>query len=79
MKFDRFGGVCLTLVLCSTAIAQNNSLTRPEVAAIKAKLVTVREAMGTDPAGYLLEAPEEFSLPTDFNPNQQNGKYWPIT
>jgi hypothetical protein len=79
MKLDRFGGFFLALVLCSTATAQNSSLTRPEVAAVKAKLVTVRQAMGVDPEGYLLEAPEEFSLPTDFNPNQQTGKYWPIT
>jgi len=79
MKFDRFGGICLALALCSTAIAQDTSLTRPEVAAVKAKLVTVREAMGADPGGYVLEGPEEFSLPTDFNPNQQTGKYWPIT
>ena len=79
MKFDRFAGLCLALALCSSAIAQDTSLTRPEVAAIKAKLVTVRQAMGADPGGYLLEGPEEFSLPTDFNPNQQTGKYWPIT
>jgi hypothetical protein len=52
-------------------------LTRTEVTAIRAKLVTVLEAMG-EPAGYLKDS-EDFSLPTDFNPNNsQPGKFWPI-
>jgi hypothetical protein len=79
MKLDRFGGICLALVVCSTAAAQDTSLTRAEVAAVKAKLVTVLEAMGEDPEGYIKDAPEDFSLPTDFNPTQQPGKFWPIT
>jgi hypothetical protein len=68
----------LTLALAATAGAQQTtSLTRSEVAALKAKLVTVQTAMGADPAGYLKES-EDFDLPTDFNP-AQGGKFWPIT
>lgn len=78
MKIDRIGGFCLALLIGSAAFAQDNtSLTRAEVAAIKAKLVTVQQAMGADPAGYVKDS-EDFSLPTDFNP-AQDGKYWPIT
>ena len=78
MKIDRLGGFCLALLIGSTAFAQDStSLTRQEVTAIKNKLVTVQQAMGADPAGYIKES-EDFSLPTDFNP-AQNGKYWPIT
>jgi hypothetical protein len=78
MKIDRIGGFCLALLIGFSAVAQTStSLTRAEVAAVKAKLVTVQQAMGADPAGYLKES-EDFSLPTDANP-AQNGKYWPIT
>jgi hypothetical protein len=63
--------------LAATAVAQETSLTRSEVAALKAKIVTVQQAMGQDPAGYIKES-EDFSLPTDFNP-AQGGKFWPIT
>jgi hypothetical protein len=66
----------LALVVLSSAVAQETSLNRAEVAAIKAKLVAVQGAMGTDPEGYLKES-EEFSLPTDFSPAQE-GKFWPI-
>ena len=76
MKIDWIGGFCLALVVCPLAVAQETSLTRAEVAAIKAKLVTVEQAMGADPEGYLKES-EDFSLPTDFNP-AQGGKFWPI-
>jgi hypothetical protein len=64
-------------VLAATAAAQQTSLTRSEVAAIKAKLVTVQQAMGADPAGYIKDS-EDFNLPTDANP-AQGGKFWPIT
>ncbi len=68
----------LVLVLAATAVAQDNALTRSEVTAIRAKLVTVQQAMG-EPAGYLKES-EDFNLPTDFNPNASKaGKFWPIT
>lgn len=67
----------VSLVLTATAFGQSTSLTRTEVAALKAKIVKVQEALGGDPAGYIKE-PEEFSLPTDFNP-ARDGKYWPIT
>ena len=78
MKVDRIGGFCLALLISSAAFAQGStSLTRQEVAAIKAKLVTVQQAMGADPTGYLKDR-EDFSLPTDFNP-AQGGKFWPIT
>jgi hypothetical protein len=69
-------GLALALVFVTSAFAQDTALTRTEVAAIRAKLVTVQQAMG-EPAGYLKES-EDFSLPTDFNPAQA-GKYWPIT
>jgi hypothetical protein len=66
------------LALAATVAAQEStSLTRSEVAALKAKLVTVQTAMGADPAGYLKES-EDFDLPTDFNP-ARDGKFWPIT
>ena len=68
----------LTLLLAGTAAAQDNtSLTRSEVTAIRAKLTTVQQAMGADPAGYIKDT-EDFNLPTDFNP-AQGGKFWPIT
>jgi hypothetical protein len=68
----------LTLLLAGTAAAQDNtSLTRSEVTAIRAKLVTVQQAMGADPAGYIKDS-EDFDLPTDFNP-ASGGKFWPIT
>jgi hypothetical protein len=68
--------LCLTSMLVVTAGAQETSLTRSEVAAIKAKLVAVQQAMGADPAGYIKES-EDFNLPTDFNP-ARDGKFWPI-
>ena len=77
MRIGRIGGFCLALLVVSTGLAQETSLTRAEVAAIKAKLVTVQQAMGADPAGYIKES-EDFSLPTDFNA-AQDGKFWPIT
>ena len=77
MRIDRIGGFCLALAVASSALAQENNLNRAEVTAIKAKLVTVQQAMGADPAGYIKET-EEFSLPTEANP-QQEGKFWPIT
>jgi hypothetical protein len=77
MKIHPASGLCLTLVLAATAAAQDTSLTRSEVAALKAKLVTVQQAMGGDPSGYLKES-EDFDLPTDSNP-AQGGKFWPIT
>jgi hypothetical protein len=76
MRIDRIGGVFLALLAISSAVAQEANLTRQEVAAIKAKLVTVQEAMGGDPAGYLKDS-EDFNLPTTFSP-AQNGKFWPI-
>jgi hypothetical protein len=77
MRIVRIGGLCSAVLVISSAVAQDTSLTRAEVAAIKAKLVTVQQAMGADPAGYVKES-EDFSLPTDFNP-AQDGKFWPIT
>ena len=77
MKIQPVGGVCLALFLVATAGAQETSLTRSEVAAVKAKIVAVQQAMGGDPSGYLKES-EDFNLPTDSNPAQA-GKYWPIT
>jgi hypothetical protein len=77
MRIGPTSGLCLALVLVATAMAQDTNLTRSEVAALKAKLVTVQEAMGGDPSGYLKES-EDFSLPTESNP-AQGGKFWPIT
>jgi hypothetical protein len=77
MKFQPVSGVCLAVFLVATAGAQETNLTRSEVTAIKAKIVTVQQAMGGDPSGYLKES-EDFDLPTNSNP-AQGGKYWPIT
>jgi hypothetical protein len=77
MKTQAVSGVCLALLLAATAGAQEANLTRSEVAAIKAKIVAVQQAMGGDPSGYLKES-EEYSLPTEANP-AQGGKFWPIT
>lgn len=78
MKINPGAVFLLMLVFAATAVAQDNALTRSEVTAIRAKLVTVQQAMG-EPAAYLKES-EDFSLPTDFNPNtSQVGKFWPIT
>jgi hypothetical protein len=77
MRIHPASALCLTLVLAATAAAQETSLNRSEVAALKAKIVTVQRAMGADPTGYLKES-EDFDLPTDSNP-AQGGKFWPIT
>lgn len=77
MRIRFAGALSLTLILAATAAAQDTSLTRTEVAAIRAKLVAVQQAMGADPAGYIKDS-EDFNLPTDFNP-AQGGKFWPIT
>lgn len=77
MRILPSSGFVVALVLAATALAQETSLTRSEVAAIKNKLVAVQQAMGGDPSGYLKES-EDFNLPTDFNPAQA-GKFWPIT
>ncbi len=77
MKFQPVSGACLAAFLVATAGAQETNLTRSEVTAIKAKIVTVQQAMGADPSGYLRES-EDFDLPTNANP-AQGGKYWPIT
>jgi hypothetical protein len=76
MRIRLASALCLTFALTATANAQNN-LTRTEVAALKAKIVTVQQAMGADPTGYLKES-EDFQLPTEANP-AQGGKFWPIT
>jgi len=77
MRIHRSSGFGLALLLATSALAQDTSLTRSEVAAIKSKLVAVQQAMGADPAGYLKES-ENFNLPTDYNP-ARDGKFWPIT
>lgn len=80
MRILPVSALCLSLVLVATTGAQETNLTRSEVAAIKAKLVAVQQAMGADPAGYVRKEEDSFSLPTEFQPNQQQaGKYWPIT
>ena len=77
MKTLPASGLWLTFVLAATAAAQDTNLSRSEVAALKAKLVTVQQAMGADPSGYIKES-EDFSLPTEANP-ARDGKFWPIT
>lgn len=79
---DRRNLSALFAVVCALAtsvpvLAQSTGLNRAEVAAVKAKLVAVQQAMGGEPDGYALES-EDFGLPTNFNP-AQGGKYWPIT
>ena len=76
MRIRPADALWLAFLLAVTATAQDASLTRTEVAGIRAKLVTVQQAMGADPAGYIKES-EDFNLPTDANP-AQGGKYWPI-
>ncbi len=76
MRIHLASAVCLSFLLAATATAQNN-LTRSEVAALKAKIVTVQQAMGGDPTGYIKES-EDFQLPTEANP-AEGGKFWPIT
>lgn len=77
MRILPTSGFVLALVLTATALAQETNLTRSEVAALKAKLVAVQQAMGADPSGYLKEE-ESFDLPSEANP-AQGGKFWPIT
>jgi hypothetical protein len=77
MKIQPVSGIYLAVFLVAAAGAQETNLTRSEVTAIKAKIVTVQQAMGADPSGYLKES-EDFDLPTDFN-RAEGGKYWPIT
>jgi hypothetical protein len=78
MRIRTASALSLTLMLAATAAAQDASnLTRSEVAAIKAKIVAVQRAMGSDPDGYLKES-EDFNLPTEANP-ARDGKFWPIT
>ena len=75
----RAGSLVLALVLTASVAAQEStSLTRSEVAALKAKIVAVQAAMGGEPPGYVREEEDSFYLPTDFNPTR-DGKYWPIT
>lgn len=75
----RTASVLLTMVIATAISAQEStSLTRSEVAAIKAKLVAVQQAMGGDPSGYTKTDEDSFYLPTDFNP-ARDGKFWPIT
>jgi len=62
--------------LLSVAAAAETGLNRAEVAAVKAKMVAVRKAMGSEPQGYVLES-EDYNLPTDFHPAEA-GKFWPI-
>ena len=71
-----FVAVC-AVATPNLVLAQGTGLNRAEVAAIKAKLVAVQQAMGGEPDGYALET-EDFGLPTNFNP-AQGGRFWPIT
>jgi len=75
----RFVSVLALVALTATAAAQEStSLNRSEVASIKAKLVAIQQAMGTEPAGYIKGEEDSFYLPTDFNP-AADGRFWPIT
>jgi hypothetical protein len=79
MTIRAVAAALLTLAIATASHAQEStSLTRSEVAALKAKLVAVQQAMGGDPSGYTKEEEDSFYLPTDFNP-AQDGKFWPIT
>lgn len=66
------------LLAASTALAQGTSLNRSEVAALKSKIVAVQTAMGADPAGYMKKE-ESYSLPTDFSPAREAGRFWPVS
>jgi hypothetical protein len=77
MRILPISGLCLAVLFATAASAQSN-LTRTEVAALKAKIVAVRTAMGGDPAGYKQDGEDDFDLPTEANP-AQGGKFWPIT
>lgn len=77
MKIVRMAAAVLAAgAVAAGAFAQETSLTRAEVAAVKAKLVAVQQAMGADPQGYIKES-ESFNLPTDFRA-ARDGKYSPI-
>jgi len=79
-RVNRLLPVVLVIVssigILSTAFGADNSLTRAEVSAIKAKLVAVEKALGGEPSGYALDR-EDFSLPTEASPSR-GGKYWPM-
>jgi len=70
------GVVVFSVAVSSTAFGDETSLTRAEVAAIKAKLIAVEKALGGEPSGYALDR-EDFSLPTETSP-VRGGKYWPM-
>ena len=76
MRIQLVGGACSRCAWPRRRAPRSTSLTRTEVAALKAKIVAVQQAMGGDPAGYMKES-EDFDLPTDANP-AQGGKFWPI-
>jgi hypothetical protein len=77
MKSSAKAGLGISLVLWSLAAAQSVNLTRSEVAAVKAKLVAVQQAMGGDPDGYIKDS-EDFSLPTEVS-EARGGKFWPVS
>jgi hypothetical protein len=77
MRIHPASVLSLTFLCGAVASAQEANLTRSEVAALKAKIVAVQQAMGEDPTGYIKES-EDFNLPTEANP-AQGGKFWPIT
>jgi len=77
MKASAMTVLGVSLVLAAVAFGQSTNLTRSEVAAIKAKIVAIQEAMGGDPEGYLKDD-EDFSLPTEVS-MARDGKFWPIS
>ena len=76
MKVRRFVVLCLTLAAATSVTAQSVNLTRPEVAAVKAKLAAVQQALGSPP-GYVKDS-EDFYLPTEVSQARGN-RFWPVS
>ncbi|MCG3205693.1 MAG: hypothetical protein KCHDKBKB_02415 [Elusimicrobia bacterium] len=72
-------GFIVMLILANTGwlrADENWALTRDEVTSFKRKLQTIGSALGNPPTGYEREK-EEFELPTEYNPGDNPGKYFP--
>jgi hypothetical protein len=70
--------IVAAFLLFQQADAQQNPLTRDEVAVIKKKLVATFDALGQPPKGYTVES-ESFNLPTDASKDQKSGMYYPVS
>ena len=68
----------LALLIASAAASQETiNLNRSEVAALKAKVVAVQEAMRGEPPGYVRKEEDSYFLPTAVESTRE-GKFWPV-